>query len=137
MREAVGSYIIVTGVIQKIIPIDKDKGIYMISYSDNGNAKLLKNRLENNERNREYYSRKLETALNIKKDSLELLGIKGFYWDIGTHYYKPLDQSKYRSRKQFIREAQNPEENIYIVGEVVSRKQGWSEGALESVEAVF
>ena len=137
MREAVKSYIIVTGVIQKIIPIDQDKGIYMISYNDNSNAKLLKNRLENNETNREYYSRKLEIALSIKKGSLKLLGIRGFYWDIGTHYYKPLDKSKYRSRKQFIKDAQNPEENIYVVGEVVSRKQGWSEGALESVEAVF
>jgi hypothetical protein len=137
MREAVKSYIIVTGVIQKIIPMNTDKGIYMISYCDNSNAKLLKNRLENNEKNREYYCRKIETAVNIKKGSLELLGIRGFYWDIGTHYYKPLDQSKYRTRKQFIKEAQHPEDNIYVVGEVVSRKQGWSEGALESVEAVF
>jgi hypothetical protein len=137
IREAVKSYIIVTGVIQKIIPMNADKGIYMISYNDNGNAKFLKNRLENNEENREYYCRKIETAVNIKRGSLELLGIKGFYWDIGTHYYKPLDYSKYNTRKQFIKEAQHPEDNIYVVGEVVSRKQGWTEGALESVEAVF
>jgi len=44
---------------------------------------------------------------------------------------------QYKSRNQFIKEAQNPAENILVVGEVVSRKQGWTEGALESVNNIL
>jgi monoamine oxidase len=32
--------------------------------------------------------------------------------------------------------AQHPDKNILVVGEMISRKQGWTEGALESVEKV-
>ena len=36
----------------------------------------------------------------------------------------------------FVYQAQHPQEGMLVVGEVVSRYQGWTEGALESVEAV-
>jgi monoamine oxidase len=36
-----------------------------------------------------------------------------------------------------MRKAQHPEKGILVVGEAVSRNQGWTEGALESVEAVM
>jgi monoamine oxidase len=48
---------------------------------------------------------------------------------VGTHYYKP-GIEKYNSLS-------NPEPNIYVVGEMVSKKQGWVEGALESVETIL
>ena len=95
----------------------------------------------------------------------ELLAIKGYYWhigtlahwDIGTHYYSPLSD-KYKTREEFIREAQHPipnghnghnghnvpnvpyghnGHNVLVVGEVVSLHQGWVNGALESVQAVL
>ena len=37
----------------------------------------------------------------------------------------------------FIDLAQHPDKNILVVGEAVSRNQGWAEGALESVKAVL
>jgi monoamine oxidase len=43
----------------------------------------------------------------------------------------------YKSREEFIRIAQRPEKDILVIGEAVSRNQGWTEGALESVEAIF
>jgi hypothetical protein len=137
LKESVKTYTVLPSILQKIIPINPEKGVYMIVYNDNRNAYFLRNKLENTEKNRGYYERILEKSLALPKNSLELIAIKSYYWEIGTHYYSPLDRTQYKSRNQFIKEAQHPAENILVVGEVVSRKQGWTEGALESVEAIF
>jgi hypothetical protein len=123
---------IVPGPLQKIIPIDADKGIYMIAYSDNKNAEFLKTHLENTAQNRHFFCQLIEESLGIQKDSLKLLTMKHFYWDIGTHYYKPLEKY-YKTRAEFIEKAQHPDKNVMIVGEALSFQQGWTEGALESV----
>ena len=125
----------VTGPLQKIIPINIDNGIYMIAYADNDNAIYLKSFIDNNSFNCNYFSRLIEKSLNIPIDQLNLIEIKSFYWDIGTHYYKPL--IKYKTRQEFIQKAQNPYPEIKIVGEVVSLHQGWVEGALESVHNIL
>jgi monoamine oxidase len=74
--------------------------------------------------------------LQLPRGSLTLQAIRSFYWKYGTHYYKPLNK-EYKSREDFIKKAQRPAENIYVVGELVSRNQGWTEGALESVNEVI
>jgi site-specific DNA-adenine methylase len=33
----------------------------------------------------------------------------------------------------FIKKAQNPKKNVYVVGECISTDQGWVEGAIQSV----
>ena len=137
MKEYVKGMTIVPGPLQKIIPINEDKGIYMIAYSDNNNATALKNNLENTPDNRELYSRLIEKSIGIPNGLLHLSAIKEYYWPIGTHYYKPLNTKLYHNRDEFIEEAQNPEKGILVVGEVVSDNQGWTEGALESVKAVL
>jgi hypothetical protein len=129
-------HMMVTGPIQKIIAIKADDGIYMIVYNDNKNAVALKDRTENTAQNREFYCELLERSLGIPGGMLHLIAIRSFYWAVGTHYYPPLNSDKYESREDFIEEAQHPEEGILVVGEVVSKHQGWVEGALESVEAV-
>lgn len=125
----------VKGPLQKILPIDTSKGIYMISYSDNKCANQLLPYLENTKENRYYLSRLLEKALYLPKNSLHLLSIKSIFWNIGTHYYKP--NHKDESRQEFIFKAQRPLKNMFVVGEMISMNQGWVEGALESVEEVF
>ena len=134
LKEYVKGYTVVEGPLQKIIPINPDKGIYMIAYSDNKNALYLKKYLENTEKNKNILCALLEKSLGIPKKTLQLLDIKDFYWPIGTHYYSPL--TSFNSRKAFLKEVQNPEPGMLVVGEVVSDDQGWSEGALRSVEAV-
>ena len=93
------------------------KTMEMTSYSDNQSAdkmyKYLKNR-------------------RVKYPSNERI----FYWPVGTHYFKPLPRN-WNSRKDFLEHVQNPRENLYVVGEMVSRNQGWTEGALESVENIL
>jgi hypothetical protein len=137
MEQYVPHYTIVPGPLQKIIPIDAKKGVYMIAYSDNANAVLLKDHLKNTAENRDLYCKLIEQSLGIPKGSLELMAIKDFYWPIGTHYYDPLPVSQYKTRDAFLKQAQHPEKGLLVVGEAVSRYQGWVEGALESVEAVL
>jgi hypothetical protein len=136
MKKYVPDYTIVPGLLQKIIPMNKDKGVYMISYSDNSNALAQKNYLEDTPDNREMYCRLLEESLGIQNGSLKIIAIKDFYWTIGTHYYKPL-RGVYKTRKEFVDKAQHPQDGVLVVGEVVSRYQGWTEGALESVKTVL
>ena len=102
----------------------------MFCYNDNSSSIAFKNRTKNTSRNRKYYCKLIQKALGMTED-LKLVNMKSFYWEIGTHYYKPL-KSCYLNRSEFISEAQHPAKNIYVIGEVVSKHQGWVEGALES-----
>jgi hypothetical protein len=122
---------IVTGPLKKIIPINVKDGIYMIAYTDNEDAISLKEYTSNNAYNRKYLGELVELALGLS--SLTIIGIKSFYWEIGTHYYDPLSHI-YKNRMEFINKAQNPENNILVVGEMIAKHQGWSAGALESVK---
>ena len=123
---------IVPGPLHKIIPLKND--VYMIAYTDNQGALVLKDHIENTITNRNFFEKIVERSLGIEYCTLELIAIKGFYWPIGTHYYEPL--SGYKNRKSFLKAAQHPLKGIIVVGEMVSMNQGWTEGALESVEAV-
>ena len=93
--------------------------------------------IENTEENRHFFTTKVEEALGITSNTLKIISIKDFCWPIGTHYYEPLNYEEYSNRPEFIRKAQHPDPCILVVGEAVSRRQGWSEGALESVENVI
>jgi hypothetical protein len=130
LKKYVQGYTVVSGYLQKIIPIQKEKGIYMICYNDNKYSIALKNRTKNTSENRRYFCKLMRKALGIS-EHLKLLNMKSFYWEIGTHYYKPL-KSVYKNRSEFISKAQHPQKNMYVIGEVVSKHQGWVEGALES-----
>ena len=137
VRQYITGMTVVPGPLQKIIPMNPDKLVYMIAYSDNRHCQYLRDKIENTEDNREYFCRLLEKSLGVReKGTMKLIAMKGFYWTNGTHYYKPLDTRIYENRDMFIKKAQNPEPGIVVVGEAVSRKQGWTEGALESVKAV-
>lgn len=132
MKKYVPNYIVVPGLLQKIIPIDANKGVYMIAYSDNKSAATLKNYLNSTVKNHSFYCRLIEKSLGIPKNSLHIISIKSFYWPVGTHYYEPLHS--FKNRSEFVYKAQHPEKGMLVVGEAVSRYQGWVEGALESVE---
>jgi hypothetical protein len=134
MRHLVPEYTIVSGPLQKIIPISLDKGVYMIAYSDNNNAILLKDHLENTAKNREFFCDLLTKTLKLPENTLQITALLNFYWPVGTHYYTPLDHTL---RAEFINKAQHPMPNMLVVGEVVAPNQGWTEGALDSVKKVL
>lgn len=113
---------------QKIIEINKEKCIYMISYCDNKFASnwILKNI-------KSYVKKHIQRIFN---QELNVLKYKLIFWDCATHFYKPLP-IKYKNRDEYLIDAQNPYNNIFVIGEVVSRDQGWCEGALDSVEKII
>jgi hypothetical protein len=127
---------IVHGQLHKIIPMNAEKGVYMIAYTDNEDAKTLEEYRKNTVNNRKMLCRLLEYALDIPKNTLVMDDMIDFYWNIGTHYYKPL-RGAFKDRKDFCNSAQRPSDNVRVVGEMVSMKQGWVEGALESVENIL
>jgi len=137
MREYVKGFTFVPGPLQRIIPMEPNSGVYMIAYNDNNNTNALKKHLKNTNENRELYEMLLEKSLGIPNNSLHIIALKDYYWPIGTHYYKPLNKELYNSREEFVKKAQHPDNGILVVGEAISRNQGWSEGALESVKAVL
>lgn len=136
MKQYVPTTTVVPGPLQRIIPMNPEAGIYMISYCDNANAIKLKRLSEDNEESRSLFCKILETSLGIPIGTLKLLSIKNYYWPIGTHYYAPLSE-EFNTREEFINIAQRPDNNIRIVGELISTNQGWVEGALESVNSVI
>jgi hypothetical protein len=140
MKKYVQAFTVVRGPLQKLIPMDPDKGVYMIAYTDNQRAMALKSKdaLENTPIVREMYSKWIKQALGIpdKEPPLNIIAIRDYYWNDGTHYYTPIHRTGCKSRPEFIRIAQHPMTGMVVVGEVVSRHQGWVEGALESVNAV-
>lgn len=136
LKEVLPKFTYVDFPIQKIIPMNVYNGVYMIVYNDNESALELKNKTENTVENRRFYEKCLEKVLRLPTDCLHLQAIRSFYWNYGTHYYKPLS-SEFTSREEFIKKAQMPTENIFVVGELVSRNQGWTEGAFESVAEVI
>ena len=122
--DSVDKYTITDSELRKVIPVKDD--VFTIAYSDNKDAKSLKSK------GNSYFEELLST--NFNKD-IRINNVKKFFWEEGTHYYKPLP-TEYKSRKEFIKEAQHPKDNIWVVGEVVAQKQGWVEGALSSVEKI-
>jgi hypothetical protein len=140
MKKYVSTFTVLEkGHLQKMIPMDPSKGVYMIAYSDNQHAAALKAKgaLENTRKNCELYSKWAMDALGIPASTpLHIIAIKDYYWSIGTHYYAPLG-AEFKTRTEFIRRAQTPMKGMVVVGEMVSRDQGWVEGALESVDAVI
>jgi hypothetical protein len=106
----------------------------MIAYSDNEDATFLNKYSKNNAKNRDFYCGLIQEALGLHI-KLELTVIKAFYWEIGTHYYEPL-KKEYKNRLEFIDQAQHPYKNLLVVGEMIAIHQGWSLGALESVDSV-
>ena len=136
MKKYVTGYTIVPGPLQKIIPMDSNKGVYMIAYSDNSNALLQKKYLGNTVENRDLYCDLIEQSLGIPKGRLQITAMQDYYWPVGTHYYSPL-KGPFKTRNDFVYKAQHPENGMLVVGEAVSRHQGWTEGALESVKLVL
>ena len=111
--------------LQKIIVIS-DK-ILMASYCDSINANYWqKMNLTELKKNLIYWLRKIEPTTTEIDDVISKI------WDEAVHYYKPNNNIK-----NTVKLLQNPMKNVYVVGEVVSMRHGWVEGAIGSVNKIF
>jgi hypothetical protein len=126
IQKYIKGYTIVNGPLQKIIPISIKDCIYMIGYNDNENADLTKN----------ITKKKLISLVNdIIGEEINIIDFKVYYWNIGTHYFKPYNWKENEWTK-YLYDMQHPVKNIKVIGEAFSFNQGWVEGALESVHSL-
>jgi hypothetical protein len=123
--QKIQGYTVVSPPLQKIIPISKEHGIYMIAYADNKNALRLRY-IQKHE-----IERLVERVLKLPPNSIHILQMKTIFWKEGTHYYTP------DFRYEMLPHIQCPKSHLFVVGEAFSRNQGWTEGALESVENIL
>jgi protoporphyrinogen oxidase len=121
--------------LQKIVLIT-DKTI-MASYSDGEKALYWKKYLDKNyniiNKNKLIkivykYLQEVQPDINKIDDIL----IK--YWEEGVHYFYPMNG---KDIKEFLNKLSNPADNIQVVGEILSLRQGWVEGAIESVDRII
>lgn len=112
--------ILTSGLGKKIFPIQEK--VLMSGYADNEDAKKLKKFIQ---------SSSLTQKTKVIQEMLENHGtvtkVKDSfykYWNVATHYFR----KGYSNNKDYFYE-----DNLYIVGEMPSFNQGWTEGALESV----
>ena len=119
--------------IRYFLPINYEKGIAMVSYTDSRDTEQYHSILK------KYGEENL--GKHIQNELKKLFGIapqhkffKAHYWKYGATYwlpgnYNPVEESK-ASLKPF-------DANVYVVGESFSLKQAWMEGALEQAKKLF
>ena len=130
MKNYIKTFTIVNGVLQKMIPINSNEGIYLVAYNDNKNAIKLKPYVKN----KKFISNLVKTTLGIKED-IEIKDMTHYYWENGTHYFTPY-RATYQTN-EFYKKITNPIKNLYVIGEMVAQKQGWVGGTLETVDKVI
>lgn len=106
-----------------IIPIDADKGIIMISYTDGKYTKRWGSLKETELKEKIVNDVKKVFNININKPKKVLV----YNWDSGVAYWNKGVDSEMISNYLL-----NPLPNIYIAGENYSMTQSWVEGALET-----
>jgi len=115
--------------LRQIIPINKERGLIMVSYTDGIDTRPFLN---------DKYTLKSNNELKkIVKENLKLVFpecnipdptyFKAHLWTVGCHHWLP----NYNSDK-IRKEICNPLKNVYICGEGFSNKQAWMEGSLTS-----
>jgi 2-polyprenyl-6-methoxyphenol hydroxylase-like FAD-dependent oxidoreductase len=114
----VGRYTVVGNALQKMVPVN-DR-VCMAAYCDNANAEIV-----NAASNREV-SRLIGDALGVPPPCI--LAMKKVFWRVGTHFREP-------GAPRVV--DVHPSPGLWLVGEAVAQHNGWTEGALESVERVM
>ena len=124
-------YVKVGGIVDKIIKINKN--IVMASYADGPKAvfwggvkklplgdqkKILKEKLD-------------DVGFNFgTPDDIFIAA-----WTDGDHYIKPY--GKFRTIDNLLDKLSKPCKHVYIIGEMLSKRPGYVDGALQSVERIF
>lgn len=125
---------VTAGPLRHVIPINEETGLIMISYTDGDDTKVW----------REKEGRALEDALHKEAAALfpdrsipRPIYLKKHDWKQGCSYWVPVASGSAGGAydiKAASRAAHHPAPHVYVVGESVSTRQTWIEGALESAE---
>jgi hypothetical protein len=146
LKKYVKGTVLVASPLQRIIPMNPDSSLYMLAYSDNANSELLSYYIVNDVETRATLEIMVTDSLSCPPLKGTLKEIRGYYKYPGTHYYsygggdvRPdhVLEDSFNNRLKMIHEAQRPLPNIWVIGEALSIRQGWTEGALLSVDTVI
>lgn len=107
------------------------ENVFMIAYTDGEDALSLFDEIDNvngkEERGKEKILEKY--LFEVVGETVKIDEMKIYFWSEATHKYT-------RGNPDF-NLLRNPKKNMYVVGEAVASIQGWTEGALRSVDSVF
>jgi hypothetical protein len=113
--------------IRQIIPIDTEKGLVMISYTDGTYADMWSNLSKlGNKVLIDHLHKAVKSVLG--KTPPKPTFITSHYWSEGVHMWKPgfdMNQEYQKIQQPF------SNERIYVVNEAFSKHQGWMEGSLD------
>ncbi len=118
--------------IRYIIPIQKETGMILVSYTDGYYAKKMQKRIEQNED--ESYLQKGLQKIFPNKDIPNPIFTKKYYWPCGEGLWKKQKDYKIISHK-ILQPFSN--QSLFIIGENYSLHQGWIEGALSTAHSIL
>jgi len=124
-------YVKVGGAVDKIIKINKN--IVMASYADGDNAIFWgKVKKMPEEEQQIIVQEKLnEVGFDFGKPD----DIFVAFWTDGVHYIKPY--GKFKTIDSLLNKLSHPQKNVFIIGEILSKRVGYVEGALLCVERMI
>lgn len=126
--EGLKGYTVVGNELQKVIPMSADGRVVMIAYADNEDARSCWKAAASY--NKRWFETRLNAAFHLEgRSRVKIARMWHKYWYVGTHFFTHGDVS--------LHELQRVSHRISLIGEAVSHKQGWVEGALESVDNVL
>jgi len=154
LQQYIPKHSIVYSPLHYVIPMNAQKGVYLLACSDNTDADLLRTHSKNTKANRAYFEKEVEKAFHMPAGSLQnsLEKIHSFHWQEGTHYMVPphsehiiphymqekdVKKALQKYKNNILAKITHPHEHIFLVGEGVSENRGWVNEALKSVEHVM
>ncbi len=123
--------VVVDNPLRYIIPINPDKGLIMISYTDGPDTEYWEQYKSDDDLKAAIM--KHVRATFPEKTIPEPTFIKKHVWPSGCTYWLPGAYDPVKAS----RAAHNPADGVYVVGESISMNQAWMEGALESAETLL
>jgi Thi4 family len=132
LEKYVPIHTIVSGPLHNIIPIHPQKGIYLICYSDEEEAKLMSQISSDTPEHRYQFARLVEQSLHLKIGSIVFEKIHGRYWSNAMH----VNHASIRSLSSFLYKLQRPFPSIRVIGEAVNESHGWIGSAIDSVNVI-
>lgn len=126
-----GSYVKTGGVVDKIVKIDGK--ILMASYSDGDNALFWGDvkKMNGNKQSKIVEDKLKEVGINLGKPDDVFIAS----WKDGVHHIKPYGAM--RTIDNLLNKLSNPHKNVWVIGEMLSKRAGYVEGALLSVERML